>query len=47
MHDIAFWEQQKKEYLQVNPTHSQMVEEMEAEVDAYEGDDVHMNLSKI
>ena len=31
--DIAFWEQQKKEYLQLNPTHHQMIAEMEAGAD--------------
>ena len=40
--DIAFWEpeQQKKEYLQLNPTHHQMIAEFEAEVDTAE--DVYM-----
>ena len=37
--DIAFWEQQKKEYLEVNPTHRQMIAELEAEVDAAADDD--------
>ena len=36
--DIAFWEQQKKEYLQVqvNPRHHQMIAEMEAGADTTE-----------
>ena len=36
---FGFWEQQKKEYLEVNPTHRQMIAELEAEVDAAADDD--------
>ena len=40
--DIAFWEQQKKECLQLNPTHHQMIAEMEAEADTAFDEDVHV-----
>ena len=34
--DLAFWERQKREYLQQNPNHRGMFEELETSADAAE-----------
>ena len=37
--DVVIWEQQKKEYLEVNPTHARMIEELEANTDTIFADE--------